>query len=61
MKLNTQKIRIELAIINKSQAWLAKQMGYTRQYINFLMKRKSVLRVNEMATILGIDPNDLIL
>ena len=59
-KLNTLQLRIELAKIDKSRAWLARQMGFTRQYLTQLVQSKSLKYVGEMAYILDIDPKDLI-
>jgi len=59
-KLNTLQLRIELAKIDKSRAWLARQMGFTRQYLTQLVQSKSLKYVGEIAYILDIDPKDLI-
>jgi len=60
-KLNTLQLRIELAKIDKSRAWLARQMGFTRQYLTQLVQSKSVKYVGEIAYILDIDKDDLII
>ena len=60
-KLNTLQLRIELAKIDKSRAWLARQMGFTRQYLTQLVQSKSLKYVGEIAYILDIDKDDLII
>jgi hypothetical protein len=58
--LDTQKLRIELAKINKSHAWLAKQIGFSRQYMGWIVKTKSVVRIDDMAEVLNMGREDLI-
>ena len=60
-KLNTLQLRIELAKIDKSRTWLARQMGFTRQYLTQLVQSKSLKYVGEIAYILDIDKDDLII
>ena len=58
--LDTRKLRIELAKIDHNYAWLAKEIGYTRQYITYLVKNKSIQHVDKIADALGLAPKDLI-
>ena len=59
-KLNTLNLRIELAKINKSHAWLAGKLGFSRQYLSQLVKAENPRRVHQIADVLGVDPKDLI-
>jgi hypothetical protein len=58
--LDRQKLRIELAKINKSHAWLAKKLGFSRQYMGWLTKTQSVKCVDEMAEVLNMKREDLV-
>ena len=58
--LDTQKLRIELAKINKSYSWLAKEIGYTRQYMNYLVKTESTRHIKKMAEAMDMEVHDLI-
>lgn len=58
-ELDDLNLRIELARKNKSMAWLAREIGVTRQYIWALVKSKSISRVNDFARVLGVDPKIL--
>ena len=59
-RLNTLQLRIELAKIDKSRAWLARQLGFSRQYLTQLVQAESTKYVGEIAYILDIDKEDLI-
>jgi hypothetical protein len=59
-ELDTYRLRVELAKINRSRQWLAEKIGYTRQYVYYLVKNKSIKHVEKMANALGLDPKDLI-
>jgi hypothetical protein len=59
-KLDTQKLRIELARINKSHAWLAGKLGFSRQYMRQLVKTENARCVYRIASILEINIEDLI-
>jgi len=52
---NTQKIKMALAFINKSQAWLAKEMGSTPQAFNQRMKtdKFSTAELEDIAKVMG--------
>lgn len=52
---NTQKIKMALAFINKSQSWLAKEMGSTPQAFNQRMKtdKFSTVELDGIAKALG--------
>jgi hypothetical protein len=58
--LDTQKLRIELAKIDRSHAWLARKLGFSRQYMGWLTKTESVKYVDEMAEALNMYRSDLI-
>lgn len=58
--LDTQKLRVELAKINKSHAWLARELGFSKQYMGWIVKTKSVVRIDDMAETLNMKRKDLI-
>lgn len=61
-KLNKIKLRMELARIDKSHAWLAKKLGFnSRQAFYHYLKAGRTDHVQKIADILQIDPNDLII
>jgi hypothetical protein len=60
-KLNTTRLRIELARINETQTWLAEQCGCTKQNISHIIKHRRINLVFEMSEALKIDPKDLII
>ncbi len=55
MLTNTQKIKMALAFINKSEAWLAKEIGSTPQAFNQRMKtdKFSTVELEGIAKTLG--------
>jgi len=59
-KLDTQQLRIELARIKKSHAWLAGKLGFSRQYLMELVKDENPRCVYRIASILGIKIEDII-
>ena len=62
MKLNKRKLRIELARIDCSHAWLAKELGFnSRQAFYYYLNAGRTDQVQKIADILQIDPNDLII
>jgi hypothetical protein len=63
MKLNVEKIKAELLRIEKTQTWLADQMGCTRQAVTWLFTKnvRSFEPVERIAKVLNMDPKDLIM
>ena len=59
-KLDTLKLRVELAKIDKNYAWLARQIGYTRAYISYIVKNESLMHIEKIASTLGLKTKDLI-
>jgi len=59
-ELNLIKVRVELARLNKNQAWLAAQVGETRQRFNYYFLIKSLKHVDQIAKVLGINTQELI-
>ncbi len=55
MLTNAQKIKMALAFINKSKAWLAKEIGSTPQAFNQRLKtdKFSTVELDEIARALG--------
>lgn len=60
MKLNTEKIINELSRVSKTQSWLANQLGITRQYISYILKKRPITWADRIAKILNMNPRDLI-
>ncbi|MFW5908030.1 MAG: helix-turn-helix transcriptional regulator [Desulfosalsimonas sp.] len=58
--LHTQKIQDELSQRGKSQAWLAKQMGVSRQRLYHILKHRPITQADCIAKVLGYEPKDLI-
>ena len=65
MRLNVKKIQYELNRIDKTQAWLAAQMGKHKQWVNYLMKNNAgnvtLKTIERIGHALAIDPKDLII
>ena len=59
-KLNTMRVRIELAKLDKNWAWLGRQIGYTRQYMHHIKTTGKLTIVDKMAKALNVDTKDLI-
>ena len=58
--LDKQKLRMELARINKSHAWLARKLGFSKQYLSFLIKKESLKNIEDIAEILDVTKRSLI-
>jgi hypothetical protein len=62
MKINTQKIKLELERIEKDLQWLADEMGMTRQGAHSAIHSAQTLAlIEKIGLTLGIDPKDLII
>jgi len=64
MKLNRQKIKLEMERLGWSESELARRMGRTRQQVNRILYNGdlgiSLKLVTLFADTLGIDPKDLL-
>jgi len=60
LKLDREKILAELRLKRKSSAWLARQIGCTRQTLNNDLIRGSIKRAGVIGEILGITPKNLV-
>jgi len=63
MQLNTQKIRSELKRLGKTQSAMARELGYTRQMIWYILaakRRPHFATVEKIARYFKMDPKDLI-
>lgn len=58
--LNKNKIDAELTRLEWSKARLAKEMGITKQLLNYHYHSKSILMVDKFAGALHLDARDLI-
>jgi len=61
LKLNTKKVKSELARIDRTQTWLAEQIGTTRQSVSEMLRNGSVKAAEKIGHVLGIEPKDLII
>ena len=64
MELNRKKIVMELDRLGKNQAWLAREMGVTRQWIFQIINNSNgatLKTIDKIGQALGIDPKDLII
>jgi len=60
MKLNVQKINLELERLNKNWFWVAKQLGYSWNRVKYWRTSESLRGADPIAKVLGLDPKDLI-
>lgn len=59
-RLDPIALKAELKKKKKTQVWLAKKFGVTRQYIHILINEKNVKHVDKIANLLNIDAEKLI-
>jgi hypothetical protein len=59
-ELNVLKVRYELFKIDKSKAWLAGQIGVSRQNFHYCLRRKGLQHVETIAGVFKINVNDLL-
>ena len=60
MKLNIQKINIELDRLGKNKKWIADQLKTDRQKVNYWFRSATIKAAEPIGQVLGIDPRDLI-
>lgn len=60
LKLNTEKILVELDRIGKRQVWLAEKMNISPQRMSYMLKSKSIRAADRIGHALNIQPKDLI-
>ena len=60
MKLNVEKILNELKRIDRSQAWLAKQIPTSQQLVNYWLNSGSLRGAVPISKVLQVDPKDLV-
>ena len=60
MKLNVEKIISELERMDRSQAWLAKQIGTSQQLVNYWLATASLRGAEPIAKVFHLEPKDLI-
>jgi predicted transcriptional regulator len=63
MRLNTEKIKKEMARLNWTQTRLAKEMGVKRQYVQYMLKsgtNPTIKTINRFAAALDVSPMDLV-
>lgn len=65
MRLNIEKIKMELSRIDKNQVWLAEKMSCKKQWVNYLLKSNgqgvTLKTIERVAEALAISPKDLII
>ncbi len=61
MKLNIPKIRRKMKAQNMREIDLAKATGFSKQYINYVLKNpENTKRVERIAEVLGVNPKSII-
>jgi len=62
-QLNDLQIRMELARLNRNQAWLAEQIGVSRQYLNWMVRNRKVnrRRIRQIASVFGCPEKYLVI
>ena len=58
--LDTYRIRVELAKMDKNYTWLARRTGYTRSYISYIVKTRKLTIVDKIANALELPKDSLI-
>jgi hypothetical protein len=58
--LNTKKIQKELERQGKTKAWLARQLGISRQNLHYILTARPVSKTVRMAEVFEFEPKDLI-
>ena len=63
MKLDTKKIREKIKERGLTIEQAAKQMGFSRQNLQMILKNESTLlsRVDNIANVLNVDPKDILI
>ena len=61
LQLDTDHILRELQLTNQSVAWLARQLGVSRQAMHETLRRRPITFADKVGNVLGINPKDLIL
>jgi transcriptional regulator with XRE-family HTH domain len=61
LRLNVEKIRMEMSRLGLTEAELARQWGVTRQAVWDYLNRRPITLADKFADILKLDPKDLII
>ena len=60
IKMNTKRVKMELARIGKSQGWLARELKISRQLMSYHMRKRTVKGAEMIARVFKIDAKDLL-
>lgn len=60
LKLDTDKIENILSAVEKDKAWLARQIGKGRQWVQYDLETGCLKRINLYAQVFNMDPKDLL-
>ena len=61
LKLNVKKIKKEGERLGLTQSGLARKMGWSRQRLNYVLKKKLIIHTDQFGKIFDIEPKDLLL
>ena len=65
MKLNVEKIELELERLGRNKSWLAERMKRSRQQIQYLLSGNgnsvTLKTIERIGSALSLDPKDLII
>jgi len=59
-ELDCLRVRVELAKLNKSQAWLARQCNTSKQNFNIHFKKRGLRFAGQIAKILNVPLKDIL-
>ena len=60
LELNVEKIKAELARMERNQSWLARKMNISRQLLSYKIRSKKITHAERIAKALNLNPRDLI-
>lgn len=60
MELNIEKIKAELARMERNQTWLSRKMDVSKQLLSYMLLSKKITHAERIAKALNLNPRDLI-
>jgi len=60
MELNVEFIEKELQKRGKNQSWLARELGYTRAAVSYMLKKKPITSAEKIAKVFKVNPKKLL-
>lgn len=61
MQLNVEKVKAELARMERNQSWLARKMDVSKQLLSYMILSKKITHADRIAKALNLNPRDLVL